>query len=497
MDLSTVTLTSLLLWTLGILSVLGYLLGWKTYRSYRLPPGPPAFWPFIGHGFFSISKRYSNISTLEAQYGPILTLWQGSTPSILISGVDVAREALVERGSVIASRPRPPSRAIVTNNYQIINASAYGPYWRNLRRNLVSCVMGSGRRSEIKPARKFVIESLVESLKKEAAENTGVVPVTSSTRTTVLRILLFLCVGKHLNPDLVSEVDETAKMTLHLQGLLRGDHLPFLRFLDKNPMQHRQTYRKKQEQLFGPFIDELREGLSRGMPGTGTYIDGLLRMETEKGDVPTNRGIAALCTEFMNTGTDSTSTCIEWAMANLINHPDVQENIRAEIEELVGRKPLEEDDLGQLPYLKAVIKEALRRHPPAHFTFIHTLSEHCKVAGYDIPANSIVGFHLAAVLRDPNVWENPLEFRPERFLGKQPDIEELNKLNFVPFGAGRRVCPGATLAILHAELIVGRLVQAFQFRVASEGKQEVDMSERWSGGVVGLRTPLYARIQER
>ncbi|MCO5611951.1 hypothetical protein L7F22_066211, partial [Adiantum nelumboides] len=171
--------------------------------------------------------------------------------------------------------------------------------------------------------------------------------------------------------------------------------------------------------------------------------------------------IVSLCTEFLVGGIGTTVTTLEWTMACLVTHPQIQSKLYNQLSEVVGDGLSEEGDSPKVPYLRAVIKETLRLHPPGHFVLPHSVSEPCKLGGYDIPANAIVHFHIASISRDREIWDDPLKFKPERFLVKDVDITGTKEVKMIFFGAGRRICPGLGLATMHLELFVARLVQDF------------------------------------
>lgn len=151
-------------------------------------------------------------------------------------------------------------------------------------------------------------------------------------------------------------------------------------------------------------------------------------------------------------GTDTSAVTTEWAMSELINHPYVMAKARQEIDMVIGKsKMVEESDIANLPYIQAIVKETLRLHPTGPLV-VRECTEDCIIAGYEIPAKTRLFVNVWAIGRDPNHWENPLEFWPERFLNK----EEMGKsqldvrgqhFHLLPFGTGRRSCPGATLAM--------------------------------------------------
>ncbi|KAM3381625.1 hypothetical protein P3S68_007198 [Capsicum galapagoense] len=217
-----------------------------------------------------------------------------------------------------------------------------------------------------------------------------------------------------------------------------------------------------------------------------------------------NQGeIVTLCSEFLTAGTDTTSNALQWIMANLVKKPSIQEKLYREIASVVGEKQskltdegVKEEDLQKMPYLKAVILEGLRRHPPGHFVLPHTVTEEVELNGYLIPKDATINFMVAEMGLDPKVWENPLEFRPERFLVEGSDIEGFDitgsrEIKMMPFGAGRRICPGLVLAMLHLEYFVANLVWHFQWKPVQG--DDVDLSEKQEFTVV-MKNPLRALI---
>lgn len=187
-----------------------------------------------------------------------------------------------------------------------------------------------------------------------------------------------------------------------------------------------------------------------------SYVDTLLDLppaeETRNLD---EEEIIDLCSEFVNAGTDSTATALQWIMANLVKYPHTQEKLFMEIKEVVGdeKDVVKEDDLQKMTYLRAVILECLRRHPPGLFVLPHALSENVVLDGYIVPKNGTVNFIVGKMARDSKVWDDPMKYNPERFLSGDNngervfDITGSRGIKMMPFGVGRRICPGLGLAI--------------------------------------------------
>jgi len=181
-------------------------------------------------------------------------------------------------------------------------------------------------------------------------------------------------------------------------------------------------------------------------------------------------------------GTNGPASVLEWALAELIRNPHVFKKAREEIDSIVGKERLfKESDIPNLPYLQAVVKETLRMHPPTPI-FAREATRSCQVDGYDVPAFSKIFINAWAIGRDPNYWDNPLVFNPERFL--QNDDPSKSKIDvrgqyyqLLPFGSGRRSCPGSSLALLVIQATLASLIQCYDWVVNDGKSHDIDMSE--------------------
>jgi len=473
------------------------LVRWKIWRYRNLPPGPPA-WPIVGNllqiGFSSVAFQ-SSVKKFHERYGPIFTMWLGSRPMLVIATRELAHEALIQKGSVFADRP-PVSgtRKIFTSNQHSINSATYGPLWRSLRRNLVSEALSPSALKAFREVRECGIGHLVENLRNEAARNGGAVTVVAQFRTAVFCIVLWMCFG--------SKQDEETMISV--QGLMRevlltsggpDEALSIPGFFYRRPRARIAEIRRRQREALLALINQRRDA-----PPTagGAYIDTLFNLTVDGGRSLHDDELVTLCSEFIIAGTDTTTTSLQWLMANLVICQDVQARLYDEIVSVTGRrKPAEENDLQRMPYLEAVVKETLRRHPPVHFFVRHAVPGPCDLAGYKVPADASVNFYVAGIGMDPGVWQNPSEFRPERFAdeGVEVDLMGTKEIKMMPFGAGRRVCPGLGMAMLHLNLIVARLVQEFAWDC--KPGETVDLSETVDLFSTVMKYPLQAVIKER
>ncbi|KAF9590268.1 hypothetical protein IFM89_032276 [Coptis chinensis] len=221
------------------------------------------------------------------------------------------------------------------------------------------------------------------------------------------------------------------------------------------------------------------------------FLDMLLDLsEDESSKIKLTRAnIKAFMFDFLTAATDTSGIVVEWAMSELVNNPALMEKAKEEIDSVVGKNRLvKESDIANLPYLQAIFKETLRLHPPIPI-FERESTEDCKVAGYDIPAKSILFINNWSICRDPKTWKNPLKFQPERFMSQGPGNENASMVdvrgqhfNILPFGSGRRGCPGVALAVQVVPTVLALLIQGFDWSIPSNGNEVapkvVDMSER-------------------
>jgi len=187
---------------------------------------------------------------------------------------------------------------------------------------------------------------------------------------------------------------------------------------------------------------------------------------------------------------DTTSTTLEWAIAELMRNPNIMEKVQAEVRRVVGDKAeVDEDDVKQMSYLNCVIKETLRLHPPAPLLLPRETTSAVKLRGYDIPAKTRVMLNAFSIQRDPKLWNRPDEFLPERF--ENNDVDFKGQDLFIPFGGGRRGCPGITFGITVAEYALANLLYWFEWKLPkTDGTvQDIDMNETY-GITTNKKVPL-------
>ncbi|XVE99085.1 hypothetical protein REPUB_Repub03eG0166500 [Reevesia pubescens] len=474
-------------------------------KRLNLPPGPPG-WPLVGNLFqaaHSGKPFFEFVDDLRQKYGPIFTLRMGTRTMIILSDAKLCHEAFIEKGALFASRPREnPTRNIFSCNKFTVNAAVYGPVWRSLRRNMVQNMLSSSRLKEFRSTREQAMDKLIDRLRAEAEANNGVVSVLKNARFAVFCILLGMCFGIEMDEETVEEMDQMMKTVLITLDPRIDDYLPILSPFFSKQRKRALQVRNEQIEYIVPFIEKRREALLN--PGSDksamsfSYLDTLFDLKVEgRKSAPSNSELVTLCSEFINGGTDTTATALEWGIAQLIDNPNIQSKLYNEIKWTVGDRKVDEKDVDKMEYLQAVVKELLRRHPPTYFSLTHAAQEPATLGGFDIPSDANLEIFLPGISEDPKMWSNPEKFDPDRFYsGKDDaDITGVKGVKMMPFGVGRRICPGLGMATVHVNLMLARMVQEFEW-TAYPPNSKIDFSGKLEFTVV-MKNTLKAIIKRR
>uniref|UniRef100_A0A803KQA8 Uncharacterized protein n=2 Tax=Chenopodium quinoa TaxID=63459 RepID=A0A803KQA8_CHEQI len=277
-----------------------------------------------------------------------------------------------------------------------------------------------------------------------------------------------------------------------LQDFCLGDFVPWLSWVDRvRGLEGRvQKVAKGLDEFLDTVVQEHQNLLcskentdaeSEEGKNAGNFVDFLLEFRREKknvflsDDIKAITRMKAITLDVFAAGTEPIYALIEWTMCELIRHPKIMKELQKEVRKIPGPR-VTEDDLGKLVYLKAVIKEALRLHPPAPLLLFREPSQDVKLFGYDIKAGTQVIINAWAIQRDINFWDEPEEFRRERFLDGNTFDFKGPEMQYIPFGGGRRICPGISFTIVNVELIIANLIYEFDWKVP-DGIDELDVAE--------------------
>ncbi|VAI51746.1 unnamed protein product [Triticum turgidum subsp. durum] len=471
----------------------------KAAGSSFLPPGPTsltAFGPLLLLAWTSVNIE-SIVRVARSWYGPVFTLYLlPSFPVVFVADRAVAHRVLVQLGSAFANRP-PANLAtrIFSSDQHNITSAAYGPLWRTLRQNLTGRALHPSSIPRYAAARRRAASGLVDGIARQMHSESGVVLIEGLLHDAVFHVIACMCFGQGLDAAAIAAVTSLQRQSLkEVVGFqVFGSSPRVSKLLFWRRYQRMLSMRRRQEEVFIPLIRACRA--RRNTAGEifemDCYVDSLisLRIPEEDGSSRhlTDGEIVALCTELLSGPVDSTVNMLQWAMANLVTRPEIQAKLRAEINNVATARSA----------VPPVVLELLRRHPPARFILPHAAAgENGTVLdGFTVPKEVSVNFTLGDMAMDRKVWPDPTQFRPERFLpggeGEDLDLTGSKEIKMMPFGAGRRMCPGIDVSLLHVNLLVATMVRAFQW--SEVPGEPVDFAETLELTIV-MKRPLRAKV---
>ncbi|KAB1221263.1 Cytochrome P450 76A2 [Morella rubra] len=470
----------------------------------QLPPGPRP-WPVVGNIFqLDPAVPHKSFAELACEHGPIMTLYLGSMSTVVISSSEVARVMFKNHDVVLAGRKIYEAMKGDYGNEGSLVAAQYGPHWRMLRRLCNTEFFATSRLEAMRGVRERCIDEMVNFIEEASASGTEAIAVGRFFFLMSFNLLGNLMFSKDL---LDPKSERGAKFFNHAGKVMEftgkpnvADFFPILRWLDPQGIRRKtQFHIERAFEIAGGFIRERLESMENGVINEGKkkdYLDVLLEFRGDGVEEPSRfspRTINVAVFEMFIAGTDTTTSTLEWAMAELFHNPVILRNVQDELRSTVNpNKKLEEKDIEQLPYLKAVVKETLRLHPPLPFLLPHMAMDSCKMLGYYIPKETQILVNAWAIGRDPKTWSEPLVFKPERFLEANTVDFKGHHFEFIPFGSGRRMCPAMPLASRVLPLALGSLLHSFDWVLEGGIKPEkMDMTERM-GITVRKAVPLKA-----
>ncbi|XP_010457158.1 PREDICTED: cytochrome P450 78A6-like [Camelina sativa] len=444
-------------------------------KSKNLIPGPRGY-PLVG----SMSLRSSHVahqriaSVAEISNAKRLMAFSlGDTKVVVTCHPDVAKEIL--NSSVFADRPVDETAYGLMFN-RAMGFAPNGTYWRTLRRLGSNHLFNPKQIKRSEEQRRVIVTQMVNAFARNAK---SAFVVRDLLKTASLCNMMGLVFGREYELESHDNVESECLKALVEEGYdLLGtlnwtDHLPWLAGLDFQQIRFRcSKLVPKVSLLLSRIIHEHRAA-------TGNFLDVLHSLQgSEK---LSESDMVAVLWEMIFRGTDTVAVLIEWVLARIVMHPNVQSTVHEELDRVVGRsRTVDESDLPSLTYLTAMIKEVLRLHPPGPLLSWARLSiTDTTVDGYHVPAGTTAMVNMWAIARDPHVWENPLEFKPERFVAKEGEAEFSvfgSDLRLAPFGSGKRVCPGKNLGLATVSFWVATLLHEFEWLPSVEANP-LDFSE--------------------
>lgn len=453
----------------------------------------------IGNMLMMDQLTHRGLASLAEKYGGLLHLKMGFSHTVAVSSPEMARQVLQVQDNVFANRPATIAITYLTYDREDMAFANYGPFWRQMRKLCVMKLFSRKRAESWDSVRDEVVSMIkITAASSGSAVNLGEL-VFGLTHDIIYRAA-FGSISHEGKEEFIRILQEYTKL---FGAFNLADFIPWLGFIDPAGLNTRlPKARGELDGFIDKIIDEhLQKEKKIGDDADNDMVDEMLAFYSEEGKVNegqdlqntirlTRNNIKAIIMDVMFGGTETVASAIEWALTELMHTPEALKRAQQELADVVGLdRRVEESDFEKLTYFKCIIKETLRLHPPIP-VLLHQSSEATEVAGYHIPKGTRVMVNAYAINRDKNAWEDPNTFNPSRFLQNgAPDFKGSN-YEFLPFGSGRRSCPGMQLGLYAMEMAVAHLLHSFTWQLPDGMKpSEIDMTD-----VFGLTAPKATRL---
>ncbi|KAG9139026.1 hypothetical protein Leryth_023947 [Lithospermum erythrorhizon] len=489
----------------------------KHRKKYAILPPGPSPWPIVG----SLPERMKNRPTykwatklMKQLATDIVCIRLGNVDVVVVSSAVLAREFLHKNDAIFSSRPNLMSSEYASFGYLTMGLAPHGQQWKKMRKMYVRELMSSARVRWLLNKRNEEADNLVQLTYNQCSKNPEggeIIDIRLTVRQYCANVIRKMAFGKRYFEDIQHDgspgdaekqhVKAIFDMLKYMDEFCISDYLPWLRFLDIVGLENKlRTCVKVIEKYHNPIIeDRIKQWKDKRREHPEDFLDILITLNDESGrPLLSIDEIKAQCTELFFP-CDNPSNAVEWIIAEMINQPNIMQEAREEIDKVVGKDRLvEENDIPKLSYLKACVRESLRLHPVTPFVLPHLSTEDANIAGYFIPKGTQVLLLRHMIGRDPKVWDEPLQFDPSRHLkdpSKKVEISEPS-LNFIAFSVGMRGCPAMPLGVAMTMMLLGRLVQGFTWNAPPNCENKIDLSEASHGGLY-LSKPLHAHAKPR
>ncbi|KAK3443640.1 hypothetical protein EUGRSUZ_B03742 [Eucalyptus grandis] len=469
--------------------------------SRKLPPGPKG-WPVIGTIPLLGNMPHVALAKMAKKYGPVMYLKMGTCGMVVASTPDAARAFLKTLDINFSNRPPNAGATHLAYDAQDMVFADYGPRWKLLRKLSNLHMLGGKALEDWARVRTSELGYMLQAM-CECSKRGEPVVVPEMLTYAMANMIGQVILSRRVFVTKGSESNEFKDMVVELMtsaGIFNiGDFIPSVAWMDLQGIEGgMKRLHKKFDGLLTKMIEQ-HSATAHERKGNRDFLDVVMANRDNSGDEKLSlTNIKALLLNLFTAGTDTSSSIIEWSLAEMLKKPSILKRAHEEMDRVIGRhRRLEESDLPKLPYLQAICKESFRKHPSTPLNLPRVSTEACQVNGYYIPKNTRLSVNIWAIGRDPDVWENPLDFTPERFLsGRNARIDPRgNDFELIPFGAGRRICAGTRIGIMLVEYILGTFIHSFDWKLP-DGVDKLNMDEAF-GLALQKAVPLSAVVTPR
>lgn len=451
----------------------------------KLPPGPWKL-PIIGNMHqLGGPLPHRTLSELAKKYGPLMHLKMGEVSTVVFSSPETAKEVLKTHDVIFASRPPILASSIISYDCTSITFAPYGEYWRQLRKICILELLSSKRVLSYRSIREDEMLNMVRWIAARAGMTINLTEKIYSSQYGMTSRAAF---GKKCKEQdrFIGVVKEAIKFA---GGFGIADLFPSVKLLHVMSGMRPKIEKLHQEsdRMLEDIIREHRNNRSENKSGDQRedgdedLVDVLLKFQNQ-GDQElslTTENIKAVILDIFSAGSETPATAADWIMSELVKNPKIMAKAQKEVRQVFGKRgKADEAGVAELKYLKSVVKEGLRLHPPVPLLLPRECSQVCEVNGYTIPVKTKGIINAWALGRDPKYWRDPEVFDPDRFWDDSSVDYKGNCLEYIPFGAGRRICPGMTFGLAQVELQIAVLLYHFDWTLPGGMRNEdLDMTE--------------------
>ncbi|XP_047176212.1 cytochrome P450 82A4-like [Vigna umbellata] len=470
----------------------------------KAAPTVAGAWPILGHlPLLNDSKApHRTLGALADKYGPIFTVQLGSKKTLVISNWEMAKECFTTNDAVVSSRPKLAAAEHMTYNKAMFSVAPCGPYWRTTRKIATSEILSPHRVKQLRHVFESEVQGSIKELFNFWCSNKNecgyaLVELKQWFSHLIFNVVLQMVLGKRyfslgtVDDEKAGRCVKAVKEFMRLFGVFTvGDAVPWLRWFDFGG--HEKAMKetaKEMDSLVSEWLEEHRQNKALGgkVDGFQDFMDVMISMldgQTNNG-VDADTMIKSTVLTIIAGATDTISATLTWAMCLILRNPNVLEKVKEELHIVGKEKWLSENDITKLIYLQATVKETLRLYPPAPLSAPHEFTEDCTINGYNVTKGTRLITNLWKIHTDEYVWSDPLEFKPERFLTTHKDIDmKGHHFELLPFGGGRRICPGISYGLQVVHLVLASFLQHFE--ILNPLTEALNMSETF--GLTNTKT---------
>ncbi|XP_032767243.1 cytochrome P450 1A2 [Rattus rattus] len=446
-------------------------------KGLKSPPGPWGL-PFIGHMLTLGKNPHLSLTKLSQQYGDVLQIRIGSTPVVVLSGLNTIKQALVKQGDDFKGRPDLYSFTLITNGKSMTFNPDSGPVWAARRRLAQDALKSFSIASDPTSVSSCYLEEhvskeanhLVSKFQKLMAEVGHFEPVNQVVES-VANVIGAMCFGKNFprkSEEMLNIVKSSKDFVENVTSGNAVDFFPVLRYLPNPALKRFKNFNDNFVLFLQKTVQEHYQDFNKNsiQDITGALFKHSENYKDNGGLIPQEK-IVNIVNDIFGAGFDTVTTAISWSILLLVTEPKVQRKIHEELDTVIGRDQQPRlSDRPQLPYLEAFILEIYRYTSFVPFTIPHSTTRDTSLNGFHIPKERCIFINQWQVNHDEKQWKDPFVFRPERFLtNDNTAIDKTLSEKVMLFGLGKRRCIGEIPAKWEVFLFLAILLHQLEFTV--------------------------------